>query len=299
MTSQRVNGCSACLITAIERRNYVSIREMLSNRKLYFRDTLWLPIRYGSYFIKAIELSPVGIRFLSSIPSHLAYPPWQCHHPFVKETYDCGSPEACAISVIVMAMLCSTPEFNALKILIDSDRFDLREPLLFHICQSNSYYEMDWRLVCINPLGMALLLDAFKYNEREHNFFLTRTLLDASLGSIDNDFYVMECYENGWSAFRTRGPIGFFYHCILGVYSVASFLEGNVPSKLAQIGMLCEIGFELNSPLLCNTRYKHGNENRLVTETRSITLLNAFSKIFEYDIQSNHSYYNSNSSEEF
>lgn len=127
-----------------------------------YRDTLWLP---NTWPYNAIEFVPSRSGFLSCIPvktpaNSLAGA--RCPHPSVMETYVGRNPAACAVSVVLMAMLFSTAEFNVLQILRDSGKFDLREPLLFHQCRPNWDNKMEWSLVAVNPLGMALLLDTFK-----------------------------------------------------------------------------------------------------------------------------------------
>ena len=58
-----------------------------------------------------------------------------------------------------MAMLFSTSDFNALQILIESGRIDMREPLIFN---QLDMHERMWNLISVNALGMALLIDTVK-----------------------------------------------------------------------------------------------------------------------------------------
>ena len=120
--------------------------------------------------------------------------------------------KSCTISVVLMAMLFSTPDFNALQILIQSGRFNLREPLIFH---QLDMHKRVWNLIVVNALGMALLIDTVKYENAAASgrFLLTRSLLDASVASHDNEFVIMGCTDNEWYAFRTRGPIAFLSGC--------------------------------------------------------------------------------------
>ena len=89
-----------------------------------------------------------------------------------------------------MAMLFSTLDFNALQILIQTGKFDPREPLIFHQLDMQ---QMVWNLIAVNALGMALLIDTIKYHNEAASgrFLLTRSLLDAFLASLDNEFVVM------------------------------------------------------------------------------------------------------------
>lgn len=43
-----------------------------------------------------------------------------------------GKPTHIVISVVYTAMLHTTPKFNALQILAESDKFDLTEPVILH-----------------------------------------------------------------------------------------------------------------------------------------------------------------------
>ena len=65
-----------------------------------------------------------------------------------------GSP-AVAMSVMLTSMLNTSIKFNALKIIIESHKLDLNEPLIFHLWKNT----LDWRYVIVDPAVMALLLD--------------------------------------------------------------------------------------------------------------------------------------------
>ena len=106
----------------------------------------------------------------------------RCPHPTAIETLEAGCKQnSCVISVVLMAMLFSTPDFNALQILIESGRFDLRESLVFHQC----YNSKNLQLIAVSTLGMVLLIERANYTVAECVFLLTCSLLDASLTSLE------------------------------------------------------------------------------------------------------------------
>ena len=122
-----------------------------------------------------------------------------CPHPTAIETLEAGNElNSCAISVVLMAMLSSTPDFNALQILIESSTFDMREPLIFHQC----YNSENWQLIAVSTLGMALVIDKTNYTKANCSFRLTRSLLDAILASLDEDLFQLEfSNSNKWTSF--------------------------------------------------------------------------------------------------
>ena len=66
MESNTLFGCSACLLAAIERGEEATLRQMLSDKQVQYRDTVWLPI--GSQF-KLINPLNIGISIMSSVPA--------------------------------------------------------------------------------------------------------------------------------------------------------------------------------------------------------------------------------------
>ena len=171
--------------------------------------------------------------------------PWVngCPHPTAVETLEAGRKlNSCVISVLLMAMLFSTPDFNALHILIGSGRFDLREPLIFHRC----YNSKTWQLIAVSTLGMALVIYRANYTRAECPFLLTCSLLDASLTSLDGVFVGFQWINNDeWNSFRARGPIAFLFNLIY----MFKFLHHPESSTIALIEMLCRVGFEQSSPV--------------------------------------------------
>ena len=255
--SKTLFGCSAGLLAAIERGEEATLRQMLSDKQVQYRDTVWLPT--GSQF-KLINPLNIGISIMSSIPANFPniLHPKQCPHPIVTETLIAG--DLCAVSVVMSAMLFSTVDFNVLQILIKSGRFDFQEPLVYHCrnpFQVTEEVDENCSLVVVSPLGMALLIDAIRGTSG--GFLLTRTLIDSTLVTIDSEFIGMRCdhyrhnngFNNEWRMFRARGPIAFLYEAFitsLCYYTKRQIFEYS-QQHLALIEMLCDVGFELKSPL--------------------------------------------------
>ena len=169
-TSSKTSGCSACLVAAIEHRDNAAVRRMLADQTVQYADIVWLPLPLGSLF-HAIDrvLRPLfrGYTIISCIAANNQRVGInQCPHSVAIETLEVGEePKPCVISVVLMAMLFSTPDFNALQILIESGRFDMREPLIFHLCHYYGLNYQEWKLIAVSPLGMALLLDRNNYKK--------------------------------------------------------------------------------------------------------------------------------------
>lgn len=269
MTTFKVFGCSACLVAAIELRDEAKMRRMLADPNVEYKDTVWLPIQSPFKLVKTLSnyedveaelLSAIAAESVASVSdvSNSSAPKATCEdicpHPIsVPETLitDANVPESCAVSVVMMALLYSTTDFNALQILIDSGQFDLREPLIFHLhYDTNSLaweiWDKEWALVVVSPLGIALLIDALRIrNQNEENeFLLIRTFLDARLASLDDDFIAMRCYDSkNCTSFRTKGAISFLSHC--WSYRIAfdcfrPFIPYGVRDNLSVIEMFCD-----------------------------------------------------------
>ena len=224
---------------------------MLTDPTVQYADTVWLPLPLDSQF-HFIRPLPWRLKFAScSQAEFFEVCNNICRHPTAIETLTPGRYiKSCAISVLLMAMLFSTPEFNALQILIKSGRFDLREPLIFH---QFDIPRGKWVLIAVNALGMALLIDIVNYNKAaaDRCFLLMSSLLDAYLVSLDSDFFVMECTGlKEWFAFRVRGPIAFLVSCDCEYFSLWHYIRFNVSANYALLEMLCRIGFEQSSPVL-------------------------------------------------
>ena len=72
-------------------------------------------------------------------------------------------------------MMYSRSDFNALQMLVDSEKFNLSEPLVFHIPHGNC-----WSLVAVDPIGMAMLIDSGSDIDDPNSFPLLKTLLRSS-----------------------------------------------------------------------------------------------------------------------
>lgn len=55
MTTFKAFGCSACLVAAIELRDEATMHRMLSDPKVEYRDTVWLPIQSLFKLIKTVS----------------------------------------------------------------------------------------------------------------------------------------------------------------------------------------------------------------------------------------------------
>ena len=250
-TSFNVNvffRCSGCLVEAFELKDEAILRRMLFDRKVDYSDTHWMPI---SDRLLRNKLSLFAK--YSNQSSYIVYAKPRvgrdgCHHPSATKDKTLIAGEetnSVAISVVLMAMLLSTPNFNLLKILIESGKFDFREGLVFHLCDS---FSKEWKLIEVNPLGMALLIDIHGFMEEDRHFLLTRTLLDSKAVSLDDKFSVYEKNNSNVKSFRTKGPIAFLFKC---AYNYFSFNPTNIDSShmLLLFKMLCRYGFEVRSPL--------------------------------------------------
>ena len=134
-------------------------------------QTVWLPLALDSQFC-FIKPVPCRLKFVScSVAESLQVCDDICPHLTLIESLDAGREmKLCAISVVLMAMLFSTPDFNALQILIESGRFDLRELSVFNQFDLPSW---KWVLIAVHELGITLLIDIvnYKYNKAATDAF--------------------------------------------------------------------------------------------------------------------------------
>ena len=68
----------------------------------------------------------------------------------LEETLAPWQPTNIAISVVLASILRSTAEFNALEVLFESEKFHLREPLIFHLIG------WQWSIVSVARIGLAI-----------------------------------------------------------------------------------------------------------------------------------------------
>ena len=81
-----------------------------------------------------------------------------CTHPVLAETLAPGKPANIAVSIALMSMLHTSGDFNVLQMLVDSEKFDLSEPLLFHMPLKYRPHN-SWSLVAVDPIEVALLIE--------------------------------------------------------------------------------------------------------------------------------------------
>ena len=98
----------------------------------------------------------------------------------MAETLEPFTPENISFSVILSALLHSNDNFNAIQIIIDSSKFDLSEPLVFHArhCSIDGY--SIWSVIIIDPISIGMLLDSFDSGDSSSSFNLVKTLLTTS-----------------------------------------------------------------------------------------------------------------------
>lgn len=131
-------GCSGCLIEAIELRDEWTIRRLLSARDVEFHDTFWAPSSDITVFMEPFPDFSRCFPVLSVPSSFELAPryslPKRCTHSMDEQSLlpESGQQSHIAMSVMLVAMLHTTHELNAFLILVESQNFDMSEPLIFH-----------------------------------------------------------------------------------------------------------------------------------------------------------------------
>ena len=234
----------------------------------------------------------------------------------LAETLAPGRPANIALSVVLVSMLNTTGEFNALQVLVDSQKFDLNEPLLFHL----PFYDWGvWKLslVAVDAIGVALQIDFVSniYNPNSYPL-LTKLVhrdrssrLDTNL--LDMDIRLMElCLINNGTtilnALRANGALSFLWGIsrnefdyftpliCLYFYEIHEYeyVYERHRRQLSLLKVLCRMGLTLNadiSPAYCYkyTEYtfyqQHTRINR-VTDISSTTFLQFLIKMFDIQI---------------
>ena len=170
---KKIRGCSGCLIQAIVRGDEQRLRHLLSIESAQFSDIYWIPI-------ESLDDIPRVINTITYLPDYCRMFnqlfEQQCTHSMLAETLPSERPANIAISVVLMSMMYTTGEFNALQMLIDSHKFDLSEPLLFHVPCS---LVGRWRLLvaAADPVGMAMLFEGDSVIDDANSFPLLTTLV--------------------------------------------------------------------------------------------------------------------------
>lgn len=296
----RPSGCSGCLIDACVRHDERRLRHLLSDASVQFSDTYWVPRAH-------METNEFMENFIHSPPTKLmtelsANAKLHCTHPVLAETLEAGKPEHIALSVTLMSMLCTSRDFNALKMLIDSDKFDLSEPLLFH---SPLGYG-SWSLVAVDLIGLATLFDRSFYFDD----LLLKTLLCSSRVHSNVDFRLMEMWPDDSdttqcvtllanNAFSLIGGYHKYYYMFdsfkrLICRNYANDNRHRQPEFLLKLlKALCRMGLTLNAdkpPSYCYRRHKSNH----YTEFRSRCFLNVIVDMFDmgfgYSIEDKMSY---------
>lgn len=157
--TKRKLRCSGCIIDAIRMHDETRLRSLLSSKNVEYSDTYWVP----SHPMLIDENDQLFSRFpMISSWYPTKYKPY-CTHPSVSETLAPGRPANIALSVVLASMLHTTSEFNAFQIVVDSNKFDMNEPLIYHqrrIPQYNgrslqySTRKEDWEVVIVDPAAM-------------------------------------------------------------------------------------------------------------------------------------------------
>ena len=132
-------GCSGCLIEAILCQDERRVCNLLSAAvNVDYSDTYWVPrnsiFSYMAIFPTSFRGSPMLARQMSTASGQ------RCTHPqpLLEESLVSGLPANIALSVVIAAMLYTMNDFNGLQMLVESEKFDLREPLIFYMISKNS-----------------------------------------------------------------------------------------------------------------------------------------------------------------
>ena len=254
MASQITQGCSGCLIEAIERRDEVSLRNLLSAANVEYSDTCWVPraqlFGFKASFPNSFERFPVLLLTSTS----------QCAHRVVEETLLSGEPENIAMSVVLVSMLHTTAEFNAFQIIVESRKFNMNEPLIFHLRQIYT----EWRLIIVDPAGMALLLENGTDIDDPNSFLLLKTLVFSCCPPhLETDLQAIEVFNTNpgntinWRVSRGRGAICFLYNFSYGsLLTRIRLSDSQSVELLALLKALCRLGLCLKPRVdLCAGRY--------------------------------------------
>ena len=140
--------CSVCFVEAIQSHDSGLLNTILSIPNARFVETFCLPL---PQFLTSIYSLPAFPSLLNLYSSHCS-PPTSSQSSKLRERYNeclkCGhefidpemrlpivpavQPSHVAVSVLAVAMLASTPRFNALRMLLESGKFDAQDTLVFH-----------------------------------------------------------------------------------------------------------------------------------------------------------------------
>ena len=129
-----------------------------------FGDTYWMPCE--SLFKRTENFWHSFNGFRTSQWTQLAANDEHCTHPVLAERLTPGKPANIAVSVALMSILNTTIYFNALQVLVDSEKFDLSEPLFFHMPFEYVSQQTSWSLMAVDSIEVAMLIyKGFNYDD--------------------------------------------------------------------------------------------------------------------------------------
>ena len=124
-----------------------------------------------------------------------------------------------------MAMLFSTPDFNALQILIKSGRFYMQEPLIFHLCYS---YESSLPALCCQFAGNGPINRQSQLHWSRVSFFSESFSIRRFRGITRRCFYWFGVEKHWWimnEHHLEREANCFRINCTWGFYSLKPVLN--------------------------------------------------------------------------
>ena len=267
-------GCSGCLIRAIVLHDVKTLRRLLSSDSAEFSDTYWIPIASLDCIVAESDTLPEFRTLFSQLVKKATK---HCIHSMLAETLSPGRPDNIALSFVLMAMLNTTSEFNPLQILIDSHKFDLSEPLLFHLPLGGFMGMWTVSLVAVDPVGLALLIDSASDIDDVNSYPLLQTLVCIERSSslnpnpLNMNIRMMELLQHlpttRLIAFRANGALSFLYsYSKYRSYAIARLTVSDPDSYinpiqrekrlLSTLKVLCRMGLTMNVETFPDHYYK-------------------------------------------
>ena len=248
--TKRPQGCSGCLIDAIERHDKRRLRNLLSASNVKYSDNYWVPREQLCQFMTPFSNSITRFPMLTT---DFLYSKHQCVDPVVEETLMQKEPANIAMSVVLVSMLHTTAQFNAFQIVVESRKFDLKEPLIFHLKKKTK-----WPFLIVDPAIMALLLDKnTDIDDRSNCFLLLKTLCRNRSINLERDLQAIEIHNtNNWIVHRGRGPFSFLYSLYYSSSSLGGLTDSQSEWLMERLKALILMNLCLNrSVCLYNTYY--------------------------------------------
>ena len=271
----RPQGCSGCLIEAIERHDEHRLRNLLSATNVKYSDDYWVPRKTVFRFMAPF---PNSIRRFPMLTTYSQNSEHQCAHPVVEETPVPGKPANIAMSVVLVSMLHTSAQFNAFQIVVESRKFDMNDSLIFHL-----WHIFDWALIIVDPAVMALLLDkgteSTDIDDPPNYFILLKTLKHFCSKHLERSLQAIEVHNAlDWIIHRERGNLSF----LSSLWYSGSLLGGFSGSKLvwllARLKALCRMSlcFDtrdcLFNTLYCSFRPLRKLTNNCLRKNKSVLL---------------------------